>query len=406
LYDVFGGEAQMRLIERTEYLSKLNDVKGTPDIKVITGIRRSGKSKLMESFIAFILAGDNTANIIHINFNNDEYENLMEYHALIDYVKEHHKKGVENYLLIDEVQMCEGFEKAINSLHTSEKYDIYITGSNAFLLSSDLATLFTGRTFEIEVFPFSFKEYVKYYGFHNFYEAYTRYLLEGGMAGCYVYKNDNDKAKYVNGVFDTLILRDIKQKYKIRNEALLTKVTDYLTDNVSNLSSARKLTDDINGRGDKVDHKTVSNYIGYLCRAFAFYKVKRYDIQGKKYLASTEKYYLSDHSFKTARLGTKNPDYGRMLENIVAIELLRRGYEIYVGVLYKKEVDFVAIKRNEKIYIQVANSIEDEKTREREITPLTQIKDAYPKMIITRTGYPEYDIEGIKVIDIADWLMQ
>lgn len=396
----------MKLIERNEYIDKLNNVKGTPDIKVITGIRRSGKSKLMEAFIEKIIAEDTASNIIHINFNDDEYEELLEYHALIDYVKSKYKRNCDNYLLIDEVQMCEGFEKAINSLHASEKYDIYITGSNAFLLSSDLATLFTGRTFEIEVFPFSFKEYVKYYGLTNLYEAYNGYLQEGGMAGSYVYKESGDKFKYINNIFDTLILRDIKQKYKIRNINLLTKITDYLTDNISNLSSSRKLSDAINGRGDKVDHKTVSNYVGYLCKAFAFYKVKRYDIQGKKYLASTEKYYLSDHSFKTARLGTKNPDYGRVLENIVAIELLRRGYEIYVGSLYKKEVDFVAMKRDEKIYIQVANSIEDEKTKEREISPLLQIKDAYPKMIITRTGYPEYDIEGIKIIDVADWLMK
>lgn len=301
--------------------------------------------------------------------------------------------------------MCEGFEKAINSLHASEKYDIYITGSDAFLLSSDLATLFTGRTFEIEVFPFSFREYVKYFGLTNPYEAYNRYLQEGGMAGSYVYKEPGDRFRYINNIFDTLILRDIRQKYKIRNISLLTKITDYLADNIANLSSVRKLSDKINGRGDKVDHKTVSNYVGYLCKAFAFYKVKRYDIQGKKYLSSTEKYYLSDHSFKTARLGTKNPDYGRVLENIVAIELLRRGYEIYVGSLYRKEVDFVAMKKDEKIYMQVANSIEDEKTKERELSPLRQIRDAYPKIIITRTGYPEYDIEGIRIIDVADWLM-
>ena len=396
----------MKLIERSEYLYRLNNVKGTPDIKVITGIRRSGKSKLMEAFIEKITEEESDANIIHINFNDDEYEGLLEYHALIDYVKSNYKKNAINYLFVDEVQMCDDFEKAINSLHASEKYDIYITGSNAFLLSSDLATLFTGRTFEIEVFPFSFKEYVKYYDLTNLYEAYNKYLQEGGMAGSYVYKESNDKFKYINNIFDTLILRDIKQKYKIRNVSLLAKITDYLTDNISNLSSARKLADGINGRGDKVDHKTVSNYAGYLCNAFAFYKVKRYDIQGKKYLATTEKYYLSDHSFKVARLGTKNPDYGRVLENIVAIELLRRGYEIYVGSLYKKEVDFVAMKKDEKIYIQVANSIEDEKTKEREISPLLQIKDAYPKMIITRTGYPEYDIEGIKIIDVADWLMK
>lgn len=396
----------MKLIERTDYLKQLEDVQGTPDIKVITGIRRSGKSKLLEAFIDVILEKEPEANIIYINYNDDTFEDLLEYHALLEYVKSKYIKDKNNYLFIDEVQLCEGFEKAINSFHVSEKYDIYITGSNAFLLSSDLATLFTGRTFEIEVYPFSFKEFVTYYGYTNMQEAYIKYLTEGGMPGSYVYKSEKDKHKYIRDIFDTLVLRDIKQKYKIRNDSVLTKITDFLIDNVSNLTTARKLTEAINNKGDKVDHKTVDKYINYLCRAFAFYKVRRYDIQGKKYLASTEKYYLSDHSFKYAKLGTKNPDYGRTLENIVAIELMRRGYELYVGVLYKKEIDFVAIRENEKIYIQVANSIEEDDTKERELYPLRRIRDSYPKMVITRTGYPEYDIDGIKIIDITDWLMQ
>lgn len=396
----------MKLIERTDYLKQLQDVQGTPDIKVITGIRRSGKSKLLEAFIDVILKKEPEANIIHINYNDDTFEDLLEYHALLEYVKSKYIKDKNNYLFIDEVQLCEGFEKAINSFHVSEKYDIYITGSNAFLLSSDLATLFTGRTFEIEVYPFSFKEFVTYYGYTNMQEAYIKYLTEGGMPGSYVYKSEKDKHKYIRDIFDTLVLRDIKQKYKIRNESVLTKTTDFLIDNISNLTTARKLTETINNKGDKVDHKTVDKYINYLCKAFAFYKVRRYDIQGKKYLASTEKYYLSDHSFRYAKLGSKNPDYGRALENIVAIELMRRGYELYVGVLYKKEIDFVAIRENEKIYIQVANSIEENETKERELDPLRRIKDSYPKMVISRTGYPEYDIDGIRILDITDWLMQ
>ena len=396
----------MKLIERPEYLKRLEAVKGTPDIKVITGIRRSGKSKLMEAFIERIVQNEASSNIIHVNLNDDEFEPLLEYHALLKYVKDRYVKDVNNYLFIDEVQMCQGFERAINSLHASEKYDIYITGSNAFLLSSDLATLFTGRTYEIEVYPFSFKEFVSYYELMDSQEAYRRYLIEGGMPGSYVYHSDSDKSQYVRNVFDTLILRDITQKYKVRNTDVLSKVTDYLTDNISNLTSPRKLTDEINRMGEKVDHKTVGKYIDYLCKSFAFYKIRRYDIQGKKYLASTEKYYLADHSFKYAKLGIRNMDFGRAMENIVALELLRRGYELYVGILYKKEIDFIAIRRNEKLYIQVSNSIEDEITKERELTPLRLIKDAYPKMIISRTGYPEYDIDGIKVIDIADWLLQ
>ncbi len=394
----------MKLIERTEYLNKVINVIGTPDIKVITGVRRSGKSKLLEAFKKHILDNYPDANIIHINFNLPEYEEYTEYRPLYDHINSLYREGVENFVLIDEIQMCNNFEKAINGLHASEKYDIYITGSNAFLLSSDLATLFTGRTFEIKVYPFSFAEYVRYFGYTDLYTAFDKYVNEGGMAGSYVYKDQEAKYDYIEEVFNTLIVRDIRKKYKIRNTALMDRLVEFLIDNISNLTSARTIADTFNSHKDKTNHKTVSSYMQYLCNAFAFYKVRRYDIKGKKYLATTEKYYLSDHSFRYAKLGTKNMDYGRVLENIVAIELLRRGYEVYVGVLYKKEVDFVAIKRDEKLYIQVSDNITDDKTFQREVSPLLSIKDAYPKMLIARTRHDAYQYEGIKIVDFSNWL--
>lgn len=394
----------MKLIQRKQYLDKMINVIGTPDIKVITGVRRCGKSKLLDAFNEYIEENIPNHNIIHINFNLPEYDHLLEYRSLYDYVNSQYVKGKENFVFIDEVQMCNDFEKAINGLHAAEKYDIYITGSNAFLLSSDLATLFTGRTFEIKVYPFSFSEYLQYFGYTDKYNAFDKYMLEGGMAGSYLYKDQEAKYDYIAEVFDTLIVRDIRKKYKIRNVQLMDRIVDYLMDNISNLSSARNITSALKGAMEKIHHTTVGSYMQYLCNAFAFYKVRRYDIKGKKYLASNDKYYLSDHTFRYAKLGTKNMDYGRVLENIVAIELLRRGYEVYVGVLYKKEIDFVAIKRNEKIYIQVSDNISDENTFEREVSPLLNIKDAYPKMIIARTRNPEYQYEGIKIVDIADWL--
>ena len=395
----------MKLIKREQYLNKLINVVGTPDIKVITGVRRCGKSKLLESFKTYLKKEILDCNIIQINFNLPSYEHLLTYHALYEYIESHYEEGKNNFVFIDEVQMCEGFEKAINGLHASEKYDIYITGSNAFLLSSDLATLFTGRTFEIKVYPFSFQEYLIYFNCNDQYEAFNNYMIEGGMSGSYLYKEQEAKYDYIADVFDTLIVRDIKQKYKIRNVPLLEKIVDFLMDNISNLSSARNITNNLESLNEKVNHTTVYSYMQYLCNAFAFYKIRRYDIKGKKYLSSNEKYYLSDHAFRYAKLGTKNMDYGRILENIVAIELLRRGYEVYVGVLYKKEIDFVAVKRNEKIYIQVSDNISDEKTFEREVSPLLQIKDAYPKLVIARTRNNEYQYEGIKIIDISDWLL-
>jgi predicted AAA+ superfamily ATPase len=394
----------MKLIQRIKYMNRLMSVVGTPDIKVITGIRRSGKSKLMDMFMDRVKKENRKANIIHVNFNDPKSEPLAEYHALYDYVQKKHKQDVPNLVFIDEVQMCKGFEKAINGLHATEKFDIYITGSNAFLLSSDLSTLFTGRTFAIEMFPFSFAEFMQYYGLTDIQGALDRYLKDGGMAGSYVYKDSTDKYKYIKDVFDTLVLRDIVKKYNIRNKALLERLCDFLSDNISNITSLRSISDTLSNSKTPVNDKTIGSYVGYLCNAFAFYKVRKYDIRGKKYLASQDKYYLGDQSFKYARLGTKNMDYGRAYENIVAIELLRRGYEIYAGFLYKKEIDFVALKKDEKIYIQVSDDISAESTFEREVSPLLKIKDAYPKMILARTRHEPYQYEGIRIVDLAEWL--
>lgn len=394
----------MKLIVRETYLNRLISLKGTPDIKVITGIRRSGKSKLLEEYIDWIEEHETDSNIIYIDLTQLKFEALKEYHALNDFIEDKFDRKKSNYVFIDEVQMCEQFELTINSLHSTGKYDIYVTGSNAFLLSSDLATLFTGRTYEIEVYPFSFSEYLSYYGTSDLQSAFDAYIKEGGMSGSYLYKESEEKYKYLADIFDTLILRDIRQKYKIRNIALMDKIADFMMDNISNLTSSRKIADTLTKNMDSINHKTVGSYLDYLCNAFAFYQVRRYDIRGKKYLTSNQKYYLSDHAFRFAKLGTRNLDYGRVMENIVALELMRRGYEIYVGVLYKKEIDFVAVKQNEKIYIQVSNDISNEKTFEREVDSLLKIKDAYPKLLIARTRHEQYQYEGIQVIDIAQWL--
>ena len=397
----------MKLIDRIDYMSEFAELTGTPDIKVITGVRRCGKSKMMDAFADYINKHDKKANIIHINFNLTEYENLLEYHALESYIEDRYRKDLNNYLFIDEVQMCPSFEKAVNSLHAKEKYDIYVTGSNAFLQSSDLATLFVGRTYEMHMFPFSFKEYLSYFPDENIYNAFSRFITEGGLAGSYLYKNPTQKYRYINNeVLNALIVRDIINKNKLKNEPLLHAVIDYLMDNVGNVTSVRNITNTLSSNMTKADHKTVSKYIDLLCKAFAFYRIRRYDIKGKKYLKSEDKYYLSDQSFRFARLGTKNMDYGHILENIIAIELLRRGYEVYVGVLYKTEIDFVAIKQGEKLYIQVANDISDPVTFNREVKPLLKIRDAYPKMVISRTYQPCRQYEGIEIIDAAEWLVE
>lgn len=398
----------MKLIERKDYLDKLISAKGTPDIKVITGIRRSGKSKLLLLYIKYLKKNDDKANIIYIDFNDLKNENLKEYHNLHDFVLKQHQKRKNNYLFIDEVNECKNFEKTINSLHSKEMFDIYITGSNAFLLSSDLATLFTGRTYSIEVFPFSFKEYVKYYkvGKEKYEEAFDRYLIEGGFAGSFLYESLEEKYQYINKeVVETIIRRDIVDRYKIRNQKVLDNLVDYMFDNVSCLLSPNNITDYLNKNREEITNKTISNYINYLSQAFTFYKMNRYDLKGKGYLVTENKFYLADSAMRYARLGTKNLDRGRMIENVVAIELLRRGYTTYVGKLYEKEVDFVVNRWDSKEYIQVCENFTSESTKQREISSLKAIKDNYPKLVLSRTRQPEYDIDGIKVINLVDWLL-
>ena len=395
----------MKIIDRDMYLNTMIRVIDTPDIKVITGVRRSGKSKLLELFKKYIEKNIDNSNIIHINYNLKKFDNLLIGDKLYNYIDGNFDENKENYVLIDEIQKCNGFEDVINSIHAEEKYHIYITGSNAFLLSSDLATLFTGRTFEIKIYPFSFEEYMKYFNYDNQYLAFNTFMQDGGMSGSYLYEELVDKNNYLSDIYNTLILRDIVQKYNIKNEDLLKKLSDYLLDNVSNLTSSTKIENLLKSSNQTADHKTIAKYIEYLCNAYAFYKVRRYDIKGKRYLNTQDKYYLVDTSFRRAILGRKNEDYGRILENIVAIELLRRGYEIYVGTLYEKEVDFVAMKNDEQIYIQVTDDLESEKVLNREITPLLNIRDGYKKIIIAKLNHEGYIKEGIEIIDIADWLL-
>ena len=395
----------MKIIKRNQYLSQLIDLIGTPDIKVITGIRRCGKSVLLQGFMDYLKDTSRGVNIVYINLQDLDYDDLKDHKVLHQYAIDHHDKGKENYLIIDEIQLCNSFETAINSLHTKGLYDIYLTGSNAFLLSSDLATLFTGRTMEIKVFPFSFREYSEYFGTTEPLDgAFDQYVKTGGLPGAYVYKTEKRRYDYVSEVYNTIIKRDLVQKYKIRNVGEFMRIADYMQDNIANLLSPNNICDALNKDKSKITTKTVSKYITYLENAFVFYQAIRYDLKGKKYLKSGSKYYMSDPSIRYANLGRRNMDYGRMYENIVYIELLRRGYEVYVGKLYKNEVDFVASKNSEKLYIQVSDDISSPETFNRECRSLLSIPDAYPKYIIARTHHEDYDHQGITICDLPRWL--
>ena len=397
----------MKIIPRDKYLQRIIELNGTPDIKIITGIRRSGKSKLMQAYIEYLKSHVDNCNIIYIDFMDLAFEEIKEYHALHAYVEARYQANKTNYLFVDEVRMCPQFELAINSLYAKEKYDIYLTGSNAFLLSADLATLFTGRYIEIHVFPFSFSEYCRYYEeTKDIDQLFEDYTIKGGLAGSYAYKTEKDRINYIKEVYETIVTRDLVQKYALPDTLVLQRLSEFLMDNVSNLTSPNKVSQLLTANNTQTNHVTIGKYIKYLCNAFVFYDVKRYDIRGRKYLESSEKFYLCDTGIRYAILGSRNMDYGRMYENMVCIELLRRGYDVYVGKLYQKEIDFVVQKGDEKIYIQVSDNITASDTFERECRPLLQIRDAYPKMILARTRHPKYSYEGIDIYDVADWLLQ
>ncbi len=391
---------------RRKYLDDIIRTIGTEDIKVITGVRRSGKSFLLDDFKKYVIENVKDASIISFDLSSLKYEELREYHALNDYVEKHYVNNKRNFLFIDEVQMCKGFELVLNSLHASRKYDIYITGSNAFLAGSDLATLFVGRTYTIEVYPFSFAEFMRYFDYQDRYEAFDRYVREGGMSGSYEYQTLEDKYGYLRETYDTLIVRDIEEKHGVKNVAVMDRLSDFLMDNASKPTSTRNITNTLISSKIEASNKTIAEYVKYLCEAYAFYKVRRYDIKGKRYLTSTDKYYLSDHAFRYAKLGTKVANFGDTYENIVAIELMRRGYEVYVGAMRNSEIDFVAIKDGEKLYIQVSYLIIERETMEREVAPLINIPGGYQKLLIAGTRQSEMQYEGIRIVDIADWLLE
>lgn len=396
----------MKQISRPEYFGRLQALQDTPDIKIITGVRRSGKSMLMREYISYLQQQNSNCNIIYVDFMDLAFEDLKEYHALYTYIENAYQEGRCNYVFIDEVQLCPHFELAVNSLHSKQKYDLYLTGSNAFLLSADLATLFTGRYIEIHVFPFSFAEYCSYFDARKDVDAlFDDYVLAGGLAGSYAYKTNFDKSVYIREVYQTIMHRDLRQKYKPSDETLLDMVSEFLMDNISNITSSNKIATTLTSNKLAVNHVTIGKYLKYLCTAFLFYKARRYDIRGKKYLESSAKYYLVDSGMRFAVLGSRNLDYGRVYENIVYLELLRRGYDVYVGKLYNKEVDFVAKQGSELLYIQVSDDISRSETMERECDSLLKIKDAYPKIILARTKHEAYTYNGIIVYDIARWLV-
>ena len=396
------------LIQREEYLNKLIALKDKKIIKVVTGVRRCGKSKLLEMYRKWLLEqGVEEERIVSINFEDLDFEDLTDYKKLHTYLKEHLVKDNMTYIFLDEIQNVEQFPKVVDSLYIKDNVDIYITGSNAHMLSSEIATLLSGRYIQIEMLPLSFKEYMISTGSMNDRGIkYVDYLQNSSFPYTLELEGQSDEIRsYLEGLYNTIVVKDIINHSKISEPMMLKSILKFIFDNIGNPLSSKKIADTMTSSGRRIDTRTVEKYLDALTESYIIYQAKRYNIKGKQYLKTLEKYYVVDIGLRLMLFGSKQIDAGRILENIVYLELLRRGYDVYVGKVDEFEVDFVAQNGKGTTYFQVALSVRDEKTLERELRSLRAIKDHYPKILLTMDDDPEVHYDGIRRINARDWLL-
>ena len=398
------------MVKRELYLQKLIDFQNQPLIKVMAGMRRSGKSTLLAMFKEHLLShGISPEAIIQLNFELMLLDPVEDYRQLYQLIKRKMQGKGHVYLLLDEIQLVQGWEKAVNSLFAEGQADIYLTGSNAGLLSSEISTLLSGRYVEIHVMPLSFREYLDFLPQQQsqLEAAFQQYLQYGGMPIIPNLPQKNEVIESVlAGIYDTVLMKDGVQRNALRDASLLENVVRFLADNAGNPVSTSKLSGYLTSKGRKTTAATIDSYLKMLTNAFIFYRAPRYDIKGKLYLKTQEKYYIVDNGIRNALLGFRGGDYGHVLENIVYMELLRRGYQVGVGKLGTLEVDFVAVKAEEKVYYQVAASVTDETTLQRELAPLQKIPDQYEKVLLTMDRSYIKDYDGIKNVNIIDFLLK
>ena len=398
------------MILRENYLKKLIDAKDTEFIKVITGVRRSGKSTLLLMFKDYLINnGIKNDNIIYINFESAIYDDIKNYKDLYNYVKEKVKKDMI-YLLLDEVQNVESWERAINSFKVDFKIDIYLTGSNAYLLSSELSTLLSGRYIEIKMYPLSFSEYLIFNNYDNkdLDDKFNEYLKYGGLPAITLIKDNNELVlSYLNDIYNTIVKKDIIDRNNIKDVALLENIIKYLSNNIGSSVSSTKISDYLNSNKivEKSNHQTIDNYLNMLEKSFIMYKANRTDIKSKALLKTLGKYYISDTGIRNIILGFRNIDEGHLLENVVYLELLRRGYRVNIGKSNDYEVNFVAENPNDIKYYQVTKSLLNEEVKMRELRSLESIADNYEKIILTMDKSINKDYNEIKVVNIIDWLL-
>ncbi len=399
------------MINRELYMNKLWAYKDTEFIKVITGIRRCGKSSLLKLLMNRLLDENEKNNVIYMNFESFEFDNIVDYKDMYNNIKQKINKKAKNYILLDEVQRVAEWEKAVNALAVDFECDIYITGSNAYLLSSELSTYLSGRYVEIKVLPLSFKEFLDFAKLDdnmNGEDKFIEYIRYGGMPGIISLKNEEDiYENAIKGIYNTVFMKDVIERNKLVDATLLEKILRFLMSNIGSLISAKKISDFLTSQGTKVTHNTVLNYLTMLENAYLIYKVPRYDIKGKELLKTLEKYYIVDTGIRNVILGFRNTDFGHLIENIVYFELLRRGYEVTIGKTDSLEVDFIATNSNDKKYIQVTYSMLDNSVKNRELKVLRSINDNYEKTILTMDKiYNNTSEEGIKIKYLIDFLME
>lgn len=399
------------MINRDMYLNKLLSYKDTEFIKVITGIRRCGKSSLLKLFMEKILEEDKKANIIYMNFESFEFDDIINYKDMYNKISKQINKKNKNYILLDEVQRVEKWEKAVNAITVDFDADIYITGSNAYLLSSELSTYLSGRYIEIKVLPLSFKEFLNFTALEDkrtLEDKFIEYIKFGGMPGIITIKDEeNLYENAIKGIYNTVFMKDVVERNKLVDASLLERILKFLMSNIGSLISSKKIADFLTSQGTKITHNTVLNYLKMLENAYIIYKVPRYDIKGKEILKTLEKYYIVDTGIRNIILGFRDSDFGHIIENVVYFELLRRGYEVTVGKNDSFEVDFIATNSNEKKYYQVTYTMMNENVKKREIGVLKNIKDNYEKTVLTMDKlYNNTSDEGIKIKYLIDFLLE
>ena len=397
------------MIERTEYLEELKRWKDKDLIKVVTGIRRCGKSTLFELFINY-LKENNVAEeqIIHLNLEDADYD-FKSYKELYDYVNKKLDSKKQYYVFLDEVQNVLEFQKAVDSLYIKKNVDVYITGSNGYLLSGELATLLSGRYVEIKMLPLSFKEYISAFDSKDYQQLFLNYMKNGGMPGniSILKTNPNDIDKYLDGIFSTIVYKDIMIRNNISDKMLLECVLKFIFDSIGSPISTKKISDTLTSKGMMTSNHTVENYITAFLESFLIYKAERFDVKGKNLLVRDYKYYAVYSGLRSYLLGKKaDSDMGHILENIVYLELLRRGYRVYVGKVDDLEVDFVAENRDGLKYYQVALTVRDQKVLERELKSLQKTGDHYPKILLTLDMDLESDYDGITKMNVVEWLLK